>query len=1158
MKASNQLTITNVIDGKDSVSIILTDENHTFSANSSGQAAAASITTGIQAYKGTSKIATTVGSITGLPAGMTMTVNNNNSASTSISVNVTASLTALSGTVNIPITADGISFTKIFSFTLSKAGATGNTGAAAKSVDITATSQIFKSTDGGATFSPDTIKLTPIFQGGISFSKWQYSTNGGTTWTDVTSGSNGLTISSGVLTIAKTCSLFTESVTSLSFKCISNNATYFDVMTVLKLYDVTDIQIGGRNLLLHSGKKITSSTYLMKSYSTSELKPNTKYTMVLKGSIASPNRFGVWFNGGNSHGAYFPYNQTDTAEYITVTTPTALTATTVNVYNYPSTTASESTIEWAAMYEGEILPPLDWTPAPEDIEEQFTAVTDTVKTAQSKIDAVEGKITNKVWRSDVITIQDSEGNIREKTLVDHLVQNMIDSNGITNTVKDIKTDLGNPNDPSSGTSIYSKITKAQQTADKFTWLVKSGDSSSSITLTDSFLSILARDINIDGKVTFNSFDSATKTQLQTAVNKVDDWSYDSTSIDGGKIYTGTITADKIASNSITSDKITSNSITAEKIVTGAITSDKIAAGSITSDKIMIGDFSNYATVNSNFPETMLPSSHMLGPTVIENGFITKSTSGGYLGLCDATVSTLIQGEQIRYFFYANTDGGYVPIKVSLLCYSDIVRNAYTGVVTSGTLVAEYLSIPQCGNTSGALNSTYPVNCSGVIEINNSEISNAKYFLLAIKNLSAQLLPIYIGNPKFYRKINASLIIDGKIQSANFQEDVQGISIDLDTGVIKGDIKASSMTSQSTYSIYNGVAEHPILKASPIGSGALWELDISPNLDIKEAYIKITNTTIAEDTAGLTGVSIYGRSINLGNNDKSTDIWLNGNVYLDDAKVVSTVCGNGKNGAWNTPLYGTITQTLGTGPDQTSAIVGRHPDGTRCYGIDMLDVPSSSTSNKVMRLYAGDQYLEVRSGSASKISTSYDLDVGRDLTVSKGWAYLKRMCLSQNSSNFIKYGGNGIGWNDGGCDFEIRSSWGIGFGRSDNKIVFESNTGKAWYTGAVAAPSWNTTSLAAIKTNIGLYKQKASVVIQDSSVYHYNLKSELENGESVEHIGFVIGDNYKLNKTILAGDEKSIDMYSSIGVLWKGEQEIFDELKKLRADVKSLQDKLKEE
>jgi hypothetical protein len=55
---------------------------------------------------------------------------------------------------------------------------TGSSGAAASLVDITASSQMFKSIDGGVTFSPNTIVLTPRFQT-VTYSKWQYSQNGG-------------------------------------------------------------------------------------------------------------------------------------------------------------------------------------------------------------------------------------------------------------------------------------------------------------------------------------------------------------------------------------------------------------------------------------------------------------------------------------------------------------------------------------------------------------------------------------------------------------------------------------------------------------------------------------------------------------------------------------------------------------------------------------------------------------------------------------------------------------------------------------------------------------------------------------------------------------------------------------------------------------------
>lgn len=96
---------------------------------------------------------------------------------------------------------------------------------------------LFKSTDGGETFSPDTIRITPTFQGEITFSKWQYSIDSGTTWKDITNGKNGLTISSSTLIVSKTCDLYTNAITVISFKCLSNNSAYYDITTISKLGD---------------------------------------------------------------------------------------------------------------------------------------------------------------------------------------------------------------------------------------------------------------------------------------------------------------------------------------------------------------------------------------------------------------------------------------------------------------------------------------------------------------------------------------------------------------------------------------------------------------------------------------------------------------------------------------------------------------------------------------------------------------------------------------------------------------------------------------------------------------------------------------------------------------------------------------------------------
>lgn len=153
------------------------------------------------------------------------------SARITFTVKAGTTISADTGTFNIPITLGEDTVTKVFSWSCQKEGA------AAKSVKVIAESTVFKSTDGGETFSPDTIRITPTFQGGITFSKWQYSIDSGTTWKDITNGKNGLTISSSTLIVSKTCDLYTDAITVISFKCLSNNSAYYDITTISKLGD---------------------------------------------------------------------------------------------------------------------------------------------------------------------------------------------------------------------------------------------------------------------------------------------------------------------------------------------------------------------------------------------------------------------------------------------------------------------------------------------------------------------------------------------------------------------------------------------------------------------------------------------------------------------------------------------------------------------------------------------------------------------------------------------------------------------------------------------------------------------------------------------------------------------------------------------------------
>lgn len=134
-------------------------------------------------------------------------------------------------------------------------GDRGQKGDNAKNLTITPSSQYFKSTDGGKTFAPNTITIKPTLQGEISFGKWQYSIDGGVSFADVVSGQKGLTVSNNVLAVSKDSSLYGDAVTMVTFRAVASDSSFYDTCSIAKIYDVTDIQIGGRNLVLNSDKE---------------------------------------------------------------------------------------------------------------------------------------------------------------------------------------------------------------------------------------------------------------------------------------------------------------------------------------------------------------------------------------------------------------------------------------------------------------------------------------------------------------------------------------------------------------------------------------------------------------------------------------------------------------------------------------------------------------------------------------------------------------------------------------------------------------------------------------------------------------------------------------------------------------------------------------
>lgn len=146
---------TNGTDGEDAYTIILDNESHTFAGNTTS-AIEGNTMCGVTAYVGAAQKAVTIGSLTNVPVGMSYQINNNGTTSANILFMVDETMTTKNGVVDIPVTVEGKTFTKGFSYALSLQGEDGEP-AVVYSI-IPSVNQIVKSFDG--TIKPTTVSCT--------------------------------------------------------------------------------------------------------------------------------------------------------------------------------------------------------------------------------------------------------------------------------------------------------------------------------------------------------------------------------------------------------------------------------------------------------------------------------------------------------------------------------------------------------------------------------------------------------------------------------------------------------------------------------------------------------------------------------------------------------------------------------------------------------------------------------------------------------------------------------------------------------------------------------------------------------------------------------------------------------------------------------------
>ena len=214
--------------GADAYTVFLSNENQTFAAGLTNALATSSTTT-ITALKGTVAQNITVGSITGGVTGISAAVTSGQGGTAPvITFTVLTTLTTPSGAFTIPFVADSKNFSLTYSWSLSFKGASGIDAA---TIDLAASTQTLLGPAGGGAGA--TVPTTSTVTGtavGTTISTWDYSTDGGVTFSTAPTGvvlvGNVVTITGG-----------TMAVRSVVVRARNAGGTVLDQLTVSKAYD---------------------------------------------------------------------------------------------------------------------------------------------------------------------------------------------------------------------------------------------------------------------------------------------------------------------------------------------------------------------------------------------------------------------------------------------------------------------------------------------------------------------------------------------------------------------------------------------------------------------------------------------------------------------------------------------------------------------------------------------------------------------------------------------------------------------------------------------------------------------------------------------------------------------------------------------------------
>lgn len=434
----------------------------------------------------------------------------------------------------------------------------------------------------------------------------------------------------------------------------------------------------------------------------------------------------------------------------------------------------------------------DWSPAVEDIEEDIAEVDgkfinySTTVQMNAAITAAKDSITSTVSRTYATKTEVSSvsGKVTSLESWKQEASQKITKDGILSTVGDYYATSKYVETVENGVKenekyIASVETLANQTSNKFLWLVKSGTSATNFELTDRTATLVANAINLKGLVTFSGLNSDTQSKINTAQSTANTAKNNAATAQSAAnaaqstANTAKSTADTITSivnnNKANWDKGYDwtntnggnmiNLLTMVKAWTGGAVSATttinggfIRTNTITAAQIALGDFTNLVDVNESLPQSAIPAgTHPFSvgsETLFTGGYIAKkNASVQYLALSSYKPNSFCDGDELYYEFTAHGAAvGYCYIAV---WFYDI---------TNG--VATFRGMHQGTNVQIT---TSDKTFSGTIKLGS--IRQHGFYAVGINDVSDTKIQIYAKNISLHKRNKGNLIVDGAITAS---------------------------------------------------------------------------------------------------------------------------------------------------------------------------------------------------------------------------------------------------------------------------------------------------------------------------------------------------------------------------------------------------------